>query len=56
MLKLAQAHEVEKIGALITKHIIEWKPVFAAVLGELDAQPAQRRSAREALGFLPRRQ
>jgi DNA-binding GntR family transcriptional regulator len=56
MLKLAQAHEVEKIGALITKHIIEWKPVFAAVLGKLDAEPAQRLGARDALGSLPRRQ
>jgi len=57
MLELAQAHEVQKIGALITKHIMEWKPIFAAALRGLDAEPAQRLRARDAVeGIVPRRQ
>jgi DNA-binding GntR family transcriptional regulator len=57
MLELAQAREVEKIGALITKHIVEWKPVFAAALGTPGAEPTRRLGARDAPeGFLPRRQ
>jgi DNA-binding GntR family transcriptional regulator len=33
MIEYAAAGDTERIGALITKHIMEWKPLFIAALG-----------------------
>jgi hypothetical protein len=32
MIELASARDTESIAALITKHIVEWKPLFRAAL------------------------
>jgi DNA-binding GntR family transcriptional regulator len=37
MIEYAAAGDSEQIGTLITKHIMEWKPLFIAALGEASA-------------------
>ena len=48
MIEYAAAGESERIGTLITKHILEWKPLFAAALGLSHPQSSMRGRVSEA--------
>jgi len=48
MVELGQAGEVEKIGELITRHILAWKPLFTAALAGLEAGQTRYAATPEA--------